>query len=122
MHADFRFGLPTVEAVIVPAMQVVYSVIVAMKSTLGSRQAGTFRYRLAGKTFSSRPRRMDPSVGVRRQRRGAVLAQHAGTAARLLRVADLPAVLDEQVREHRPALTRKEGDQRLLDLHRIVER
>src|SRR2546423_11384578 len=45
--------------------------------------------------------------------------QDAAVTARLACVTDLPAVLDQQVREHGPAFARKEGKERLLDLHGV---
>src|SRR5688500_2753153 len=46
----------------------------------------------------------------------------AGLTARLARLADPPAVPDEEVAEHRPALPREQRHQVLLDLDRVLVR
>src|SRR5436309_2875418 len=46
--------------------------------------------------------------------------EEAGTAARRACIANLTAMLDEQMGDYRPLLSRKERKQRLLDLYRIA--
>ena len=47
------------------------------------------------------------------------VVQEADLALRTARVADLTAVLDEQMRQHRPTFAREQLHQILLDLHRV---
>src|SRR5690242_20049609 len=85
-----------------------------------SRLPGKFRS-AAAPAAALRLRLRVPFAGDELRPRGAIREERALVALWFARLADRPAVVDEQVRPHRPVVLRDDLHQILLDLHRVDE-